>query len=81
MLYSIPFLDSFLEVSSSSVSQEIPKINARHAVVLDRLSGTILYGKNENELRKASIYGALNLYLDFINIFLELLQLFGKRND
>lgn len=39
----------FLEVSSSSVSQDIPKINARHAVVLDRLSGTILYGKNENE--------------------------------
>lgn len=39
------------------------------------------YGKNENELSKASIYGALNLYLDFINIFLELLQLFGKRND
>lgn len=39
------------------------------------------YGKSENELSKASIYGALNLYLDFINIFLELLQLFGKRND
>lgn len=39
------------------------------------------YSNNENELSKASIYGALNLYLDFINIFLELLQLFGKKND
>ena len=27
------------------------------------------------------IYGALQLYLDFINIFLKLLRLFGKRND
>lgn len=28
-----------------------------------------------------AIYGALELYLDFINIFLRLLQLFGRNND
>ncbi len=28
-----------------------------------------------------AIFGALQLYLDFINIFLELLQLFGKRDN
>lgn len=28
-----------------------------------------------------AIYGALQLYLDFINIFLRLLQLFGRSND
>ena len=28
-----------------------------------------------------AIYGALNLYLDFINIFIHLLQLFGKGRD
>ena len=28
-----------------------------------------------------AIYGALELYLDFINLFLRLLQLFGKSND
>lgn len=28
-----------------------------------------------------AIYGALQLYLDFINIFLRLLQLFGRHND
>jgi FtsH-binding integral membrane protein len=28
---------------------------------------------------KAEIMGALSLYLDFINIFLSLLQLFGER--
>lgn len=30
---------------------------------------------------KAEIMGALSLYLNFINIFLSLLQLFGNRND
>ena len=34
----------------------------------------------ENEDNQA-IYGALQLYLDFINIFLRLLQLFGKNKD
>ena len=39
------------------------------------------YASDERELSKISIYGALDLYLDFINIFLSLLNLFGKRND
>ena len=39
------------------------------------------YDNDSNMLSKSSIYGALNLYLDFINIFLELLRLFGKSND
>jgi FtsH-binding integral membrane protein len=30
---------------------------------------------------KASIYGALQLYLDFINMFQFLLALFGNRNE
>ena len=30
---------------------------------------------------KAEVIGALNLYLDFINLFLSLLQLFGGRKD
>ena len=28
-----------------------------------------------------AVFGALQLYLDFINIFLRLLQLFGKNRD
>lgn len=39
------------------------------------------YSNDENELNKVAIYGALDLYLDFINIFLRLLQLFGKSKD
>jgi len=34
--------------------------------------------ENEGNLE---ILGALTLYLDFINIFLSLLQLFGNKND
>ena len=30
---------------------------------------------------KASIYGALNLYLDFINLFLYIIRLLGKRSN
>lgn len=33
------------------------------------------------EAKKASIFGALNLYLDFIMIFIYLLRLFGGRRD
>lgn len=30
---------------------------------------------------KASIFGALNLYLDFINLFLYIIRLLGKRRN
>jgi FtsH-binding integral membrane protein len=33
------------------------------------------------EAKKRSIMGALSLYLDFINLFLFLLRLFGGRRD
>lgn len=39
------------------------------------------YASDEEELNKIAIYGALDLYLDFINIFLQLLNLFGKNKD
>lgn len=37
--------------------------------------------ENSDIFKKASIIGALELYLDFINIFLSMLRLFGKRKD
>ncbi len=42
--------DNLLEVSSNL--SDIPIINARHAIVLDRASKTILYGKHEKEICK-----------------------------
>ncbi|MEI5143926.1 BAX inhibitor (BI)-1/YccA family protein, partial [Pseudomonas aeruginosa] len=35
--------------------------------------------RDTSNLRKYSILGALTLYLDFINLFLMLLRIFGNR--
>ena len=37
------------------------------------------YAQNNEGFKKVAIIGALELYLDFVNIFLALLRLFGKR--
>lgn len=39
------------------------------------------YQHDPEMLEKASIYSALELYLDFINLFLRLLRYLGKRRD
>jgi len=47
---------------------------------LKRIGAGIEYeGMEAGSIRKMSIMGALNLYLDFINIFLFMLRLFGSR--
>lgn len=38
------------------------------------------YGSNPEMAKKASIFAALQLYLDFINLFLYLLRVVGRRN-
>ena len=43
-------LDNYISVSSNM--SDIPSINARHAIILDRASKTTLYGKHENEICK-----------------------------
>ena len=43
-------LSSFIEASSYVIEE--PTINSRAAIVYDRTSGAILYGKSENEKRK-----------------------------
>lgn len=49
---------------------------------LKRIGAGMEYeGVGAAEVKKLSILGALNLYLDFINIFLFLLRLFGNRRD
>ena len=40
-----------LDVSSTDISKT-PDINARHAIVLDRNSKLMIYGKKENEICK-----------------------------
>lgn len=49
---------------------------------LKAIGAGVQYGDiSVQEGKKLSILGALNLYLDFINIFLLLLRLFGSRRD
>jgi FtsH-binding integral membrane protein len=47
-----------------------------------RLKSQYLYGGMDGEtLERSAILGALSLYLNFINIFTLLLQLFGQRDE
>ena len=39
------------------------------------------YGSDDNVSGKVAVMGALALYLDFINIFLYMLRLFGRQRD
>jgi FtsH-binding integral membrane protein len=41
----------------------------------------VIGDEGTDEDRKEAIFGALTLYLDFINLFLSLLRLMGRRND
>ena len=45
---------------------------------IKKLSQTML-GQTAESIQKVAIMGALRLYLDFINLFLRLLQVLGKR--
>jgi hypothetical protein len=47
-----------------------------------RIKDEYLYFRNDAEMvAKSSIMGALSLYLDFINMFISLLNLFGSSNE
>jgi FtsH-binding integral membrane protein len=49
---------------------------------LKRIGAGLEYqGTSADDTKKLALIGATNLYLDFINMFLFLLQLFGNRRD
>lgn len=48
---------------------------------IKRTSDTYSASMSELDIHRASIFGALTLYLDFINIFLFLLRIFGGRDN
>ncbi len=43
--------------------------------------GMFLQAANEVTVAKMAIFGALKLYLDFLNLFLLLLRFFGDRRE
>ncbi len=46
-LGDVPFI-----INASSDTTTVPTINSRSAIIFDRTSGSVLFGKNENEKRK-----------------------------
>ena len=57
-------------------------LTAYDVQVLKRIGAGIEYeGTSANDTKKQAIMGALRLYLDFINLFLMLLRLFGNRRN
>jgi uncharacterized protein len=47
-----------------------------------RLENEYIYGAMDGDTaERTAIVGALSLYLDFINMFTLLIQLFGQRED
>jgi FtsH-binding integral membrane protein len=48
---------------------------------IQRLNDEYGYRMTEEEYHKLSIMGALMLYLDFLNIFLYILRIFGRRDN
>ena len=53
------------------IAYDTQKLKALHAMSFE----------NSEMQNKVAILGALTLYLDFINLFLLLLRIFGKRRD
>lgn len=54
-------------------------LTAYDAQTIKRMAYAGFAGSEEE--RKGAVIGALRLYLDFINLFLLLLQIFGRRNN
>ncbi|NKI90732.1 hypothetical protein HBN54_003339 [Hymenobacter sp. 1B] len=79
MVVNIFLNNSVLEIVTSFIGVLI--FTALTAYDTQKLKQLALLGVTEGEetSNKASILGALTLYLDFVNLFLFLLRIFGRR--
>ena len=69
LAFAIPFIGVLIFAGLTAYdTQNIKNTYVQHAMAGD-----------QEWLGKAAIMGALNLYLDFINLFMFLLQFFGNR--
>ena len=70
-----PMLDWFLSIITVVIFTGLTAYDAQKMLAVSR-------NVSDDEMfRKASVIGALDLYLDFIKIFLAMLRLFGRRRD
>lgn len=79
MVVNIFLKNSMLEIVTSFIG--VLLFTALTAYDTQKLKQLALLGVTEGEetSHKASILGALTLYLDFVNLFLFLLRIFGRR--
>lgn len=70
-----PMLDWFLSIITVVLFTGLTAYDAQKMLAVSRNAS------DDEMFRKASVIGALDLYLDFINIFLAMLRLFGRRRD
>lgn len=70
-----PMLDWFLSIITVVIFTGLTAYDAQKMLAVSRNAS------DDEMFRKASVIGALDLYLDFINIFLAMLRLFGRRRD
>lgn len=70
-----PMLDWFLSIITVVLFTGLTAYDAQKMLAVSRNAS------DDEVFKKASVIGALELYLDFINIFLAMLRLFGRRRD
>ena len=70
-----PMLDWFLSIITVVLFTGLTAYDAQKMLAVSNNAS------DDEVFNKASVIGALELYLDFINIFLAMLRLFGRRRD
>ena len=70
-----PMLDWFLSIITVVIFTGLTAYDAQKMLAVSRNAS------DDEMFRKASVIGALDLYLDVINIFLAMLRLFGRRRN
>ncbi|MBI5524516.1 MAG: Bax inhibitor-1/YccA family protein [Desulfarculus sp.] len=73
MFFRSPMMDYIISIIGVGVFVGLTAYDTQ------RLRVMVLEAANEVTVSKMAIFGALQLYLDFINLFLMLLRLFGDR--
>lgn len=77
-LFKSPMLDYFISLIGVAV---FLGLTAWDVQKIKRTNEQYLSSMSSDDYHRASIFGALTLYLDFINIFLFLLRIFGRSDN
>ena len=78
MLFKSPAIDYIISIIGVFLFLGLTAWDTQKIVAMNQSYGTEL---DEETYTKLSIIGALTLYLDFINLFLFVLRIFGRSNN